>query len=104
MSNLKSTEVSLVYVADLDSFIEQHFGRPWKTQQDLMAGQDTLHVYEVFPDRGATAKVERWLASPTPERDEWGRDEIIGTEELLNELCNRGLLEEGQKLHVHVWW
>lgn len=103
MDTLKRTQIPQVYVADLDAYIELLLLRPWSTQQDLMAGQDTLHTFDVFPDPDATAKVAEWLASPVPPYNTWGRDEIISTEELLSELCNRGLLDEG-KIHVHVWW
>lgn len=102
-NTLKSKTVDLVFVSDLDSYIEKHLGRPWRTQQDRLDGQDTLRVLEVAPDSGATAKVEEWLASPVPEYSLWSRDEVLNTEDLLSELCNRGLLPEGS-LYVHIWW
>jgi hypothetical protein len=100
---LSSKTIDLVYGEDLDSYIQESLGRPWKVQQDLMANQNSLVVLEVIPDPEATAKVREWLASPAPRYDGWGRDEVIGTEALLSELCNRGLLSEGE-MYVHVWW
>lgn len=99
---LKSKQVSLVWYQDLDKFIELYLGRPWNTQQDYMAGQDTLRIIEVGPDPAATEQVELWLASPEAQFGIHGRDEVISTDILLAELCNRGLLDEGE-LYVH-WW
>lgn len=100
---LKSKKIDLVFVDDLDAYIEEHLGRPWRTQQEFMDGQDTLRTLEVFPDPDATAKVEEWLASPVPAWKLWSREEVLHTEILLSELCNRGLLPEGN-LYVHIWW
>lgn len=100
---LKSKQVNLVWNDDLDKYIEQHLGRKWCLQQDLMADQDTLHVFEVGTDPDATAKVEEWLASPMPKYTLYGHGEVIDTDTILSELCNRGLLPEGD-LHVHIWW
>lgn len=104
--NLKveHANISLIWNSDLDKYIEHHLGRPWKLQQENGCyGQETLRVLEVFPDPDATAKVEEWLASPVPAYGIWTREEEMDTETLLSELCNRGLLAEGD-LYVHIWW
>lgn len=100
---LKSMKIDLVYVGDLDSYIEKHLGRPWRTQQENLDAQNTIRHFEVYPDEESTAKVEEWLVSPVPPHQLWSRDEVIDTETLLSELCNRGLLPRGY-LYVHIWW
>lgn len=99
---LKSKTIDLVWMKDLDAYIEEHLGRPWSVQGGEY-GQDTIRTFEVEADPESTAKVQQWLASPEPPHQDWGRGEVLYTEDLLSELCNRGLLPEGD-LHVHMWW
>lgn len=101
-NKLMSKNIELVDMHDLDAFIEQHLGRPWRVQGGEHS-QDTLLTLEVVSDSESTAKVEEWLMSPEPQYHGWGRNETLYTEDLLSELCNRGLLPEGN-LYVHIWW
>lgn len=101
--------INLVDVRAVDSFIETHLGRPWDLQQNGFYGQEMLVQFDPWPDPDAAAVVAEWLASPPaqcPGRlDQPGFAESvsISTDEILNELCNRGLLPE-EKLWVWVWW
>jgi hypothetical protein len=119
---LNAKTVELVWSHHLDAFIEQHLGRVWSTQQNDYYGQETLVSFEVYPDPDDTAVVQAWIDSPPamfpgrldqnePAGEHWGAapDATLGesvdiyTGQILNELCNRGLLPEGD-LMVHVWW
>lgn len=106
---LKKRNIELVWYQDLDKFIELHLGRPWNLQQNGMFGQDTIHPFEVYPDPEATGVVQEWLDSPPAQcpgrlnQPGFAEDVEIGTGTILCELCNRGLLPEGN-LNVHVWW
>lgn len=102
--------INLVWDSDLDNFIEKHLGRKWSLQQNGdMYGQDTITSFEVFPDPDATTQVEEWLSSPPAgcpgrlNQPGFAESVDIYTETILNELCNRGLLPEGD-LDVHIWW
>ena len=79
--------------------------------------------FEVAKDPEATAAVQAWLDSPRVEfvgrrhgsqegTATWNKKDPsrplveqvpIYTHQILNELCNRDLLPEGD-LMVHVWW
>jgi hypothetical protein len=101
--------VELVWSHDLDAYIEQHLGRPWSLQQNGMFGQETLVSYEVWPNPEVRTVVEAWLGSAPAKfpgrlnQPGFAEDVEISTDELLQELCNRDLLPEGD-LIVHVWW
>lgn len=101
--------VGIVKDRDLDAFIEQCLGRPWCLQQNGFFPNESLQYLEVGPNPEATAKVEEWLASPPAQcpgrvnQPGFAEDVEIYTETILSELCNRGLLPEGD-LTVHVWW
>lgn len=101
--------VNLVDMQTVDAFIETHLGRPWSLGQNGFFGQEELVQFEVWPDPDATAVVEEWLASPParcPGRlNQPGYAESVNicTDEILDELCNRGLLPE-ENLWVYVWW
>lgn len=118
---LKAKTVQIIWDHDLDAYIEAKLGRKWSLQQNGEDGQETLTYFEVFPDPEATAKVQAWLDSPevpcpgrvngmnwetgifTPEQPGFAEWVYISTTDILNELCNRGLLPEGDYT-VHVWW
>lgn len=106
---LPSRTLEVVWDHDLNAYIETHLGRPWSIQQNGFLGQETFHTYEVWPNPGDTAVVEQWLASPPaqcPGRlNQPGFGELVDivNDNLFNELCNRGLLPEGD-LFIHVWW
>lgn len=106
---LKTRTIDLVWYQDLNEFIELHLGRPWNLAQNGEFGQDTIHSFEVYPDPLVTAKVQEWLDSPRCQcpgrlhQAGFAEDVDIYTTEILGELCNRGLLPEGE-LNVHVWW
>lgn len=99
----------IVTMQDLDAFIEQHLGRPWRLQQQSFLGQDTVHWVEAYKNPEATAKVAAWLASPPAkapgrlDQPGFGEDIEILTEDLLAELCNRDLLPEGD-IRIYVSW
>jgi len=102
-------EVQLIWCAQLDKYIEEQLGRPWSLQQNGMYGQEQLVCFEVWANPDATAKVEEWLASPPADcpgrlnQPGYAESVQIGTYDILNELCNRGLFPEGD-INVHVWW
>lgn len=102
-------EAQLVWMKDLDNYIEQCLGRPWSLGQNGVYGQEELASFEVWPNPEATAIVEEWLSSPAAkcpgrlEQPGYGEDVDIITEDILQELCNRGLFPEGD-VTVHVWW
>jgi hypothetical protein len=108
---MKFKAVNLVHDMVLDAYIEEHLGRPWSMQQNGMISQDMLTQWEVWPDRGhgIPERVAAWLASPPancPGRlDQPGYAESVEiyTDDILKELCHRGLLPEGD-MYVHVWW
>lgn len=110
-AELNPKTVTTVWSHDLDQYIEKHFGRPWSLGQNDPegAGQDTLTAFEVYPDPESTMPVQAWLDSPPakiPGRlNQEGVAESVDiyTADILNELCNRGLLPEGD-LTVHIWW
>lgn len=120
-AELNPKTVVTVWDSDLDKYIEAKLGRAWSLQQNGEYSQDTVTQFEVFPDPEATAKVQAWLDSPvvpcpgrvdgmdwktgifTPEQPGFAESVYIGTSDILNELCNRGLLPEGD-LTVNVWW
>jgi hypothetical protein len=108
-AELQARTVELIDMRNLDAYIEKHLGRAWSLQQNDYLGNETLTSYEVWPDPEATAVVEAWLASPPVggvgrvDQPGYGESVKIYTCEILNELCNRGLLPEGD-LTVHVWW
>lgn len=101
--------VQLIDDQSLDQYIERMLGRPWRLQQNGMDGQDTLTYFEVFPDPEATARVAKWLTSPPARisgrvgQGAVGESVNISTADILNELCNRRLLPEGD-MTVHVRW
>lgn len=84
----------------VDKLIEQEYGRPWSLQQHDEIANNSFVFYEVFPDPNAGVKVEAWLLTPPAQFP--GR-ESISTHDLLAELCNRGILPEGD-MRVYVWW
>lgn len=98
-----------VWCRHLDRFIERHLGRPWSCQQNGMFAQGTRHTFEVRPSATATAAVDRWLASEPAgcpgrlHQPGFAEEVDIHTATILSELCNRGLLDEGE-LRIHVWW
>lgn len=108
-SDLKAKQWEVVWDHDLNAFIEQHLGRPWSLQQNGEYGQETIHHFEVFPRPEVSTVVEAWLASPPAgcpgrlNQPGYAESVEIGTDQILCELCNRGLLPEGD-LTVHVWW
>lgn len=118
--SLHSETWEIVRDSVLDAFIESTFGRPWTLQQNgEYLSNDSITYFEVYPDPDATAKVEEWLASRPasfPGRIDqkgdctWndsgnslGEDVDIYTHDILSELCNRGLLPEGD-MTVYVSW
>lgn len=121
-ADLKPRTVDLVWSANLDAYIRQHLGRDWSLQQNSHFGQETLVPFEVYPDPEDTEAVQAWIDSPPamfpgrldqnePAGEHWGaapgatlgESVDIYTGQILNELCNRGLLPAGD-LMVHVWW
>lgn len=99
----------LIEHASLDKYIEKCLGRPWSLQQNEMAGQNELVSFEVWPDPDAAGPVQDWLESPPAgcpgrlEQPGYGEDIEIYTGQILNELCNRSLLPEGDYT-VKAWW
>jgi hypothetical protein len=113
--DLKAKTEQLIWNSDLDAFIEKHYGRPWSMQQNGMFGQMELVPFEVGfePDNKysieSVARVQAWLESPIPEipgrLDQPGVAESVDiyTDDILRDLCRRGLLPEGEYT-IHVWW
>lgn len=125
-AELKPQIWEVVWSHDLDDYIETHLGRPWSLQQNGEHGQDTVQVYEVGPyadflpeeAQAKKARVEAWLASPQvafagrlgqkgtaswmPDNRPLAEVEVY-TDDILCELCERGLLPPGN-LRVQVWW
>lgn len=102
--------IEYVTMQDLDAYIEKHLGRPWRLQQNGdMFSNGTMAYYEIYPDPEATAKVQAWLDSPLVQgvgrthQPGFGESVEIYTNDILNELCNRGLFPEGD-LTVEIEW
>lgn len=113
----------MVWHIDLDAFVERAFERPYSSQQGANGdywGQDTVHFFTVPEesdgDDEAVAKFDAWLQrTDIPEGWEpgaretnrekmiWDREYSPPTQQVLNALLGRGLIEPG-KYVVHCWW
>ncbi len=98
-----------VEAARIDELIEATFGRPWSCQQNGEYGNDSITWFECYKDPEATEAVQAWLDSPPAKgpgrlhQEGYAESYEIYTYVLLSELCNRGILPEGD-MRVHVWW
>jgi hypothetical protein len=115
--SLRSEEWEIVRRQAIDDLIEATFGRPWSMGQNDSFHNDSVTWFEVGPDPEATAKVQEWLASQPssiPGRlNQPGNSYRTGmsiaetveiyTDTLLSELCNKGILPEGD-MQVYVSW
>lgn len=115
---LKSRIEEIVDHSNLDKFIEETFGREWSLGQNDQSPNDSISYFEVYKDPEATAKVQEWLDSPPasipgrlnqPGECGWKPGHTIaetvdiGTWTILCEMCNRGILPEGD-MTVYVSW
>lgn len=94
----------------LDELIKATFGREWSLQQNGEPDHNgSMTYFEVCLDPEVTATVEEWLASPPAgcpgrlHQPGFAESVDIYTSELLAELCNRGILPEGD-MKVFVSW
>lgn len=105
-----------VLESDLSKFVAEHYGRPWRMQQQGdMLGQHTYQKIQVTPegtDFDAPEELERqinhWLSLPHPGTDwlavmNFEREQYVGADVVLWDLCRCGLIPEGEYL-ILVWW
>lgn len=107
--SLKPETWEVVNDSSVDALIESVFGRKWSVQQNEYFSNGETVGYDVYPDPAATALVDEWVASPKVkgygrvDHPGYGESVEIGTTTILSELCNRGILPEGD-MRIYVSW